>query len=274
MAYTFELNTSDSISLDDYIHHISERVDIEDIESVAGSAPELRKLANNRDFIVQAINRELAHWKQFQAGNSYTSQTIMLGGGDGFFVRANVWEPLEEDEEKVFREKLFSYELPHDHNFTFMTVGYSGSGYETEIYEYDRTQVGKRGPDEVEIRFLERTTLPVGKVMLYRMSEDIHSQHPPRELSISLNLMIRAKSPREQHYFDLGQGKISQVVHPGRGLAAVCRLAAHIGNQETASLLEQVGAVHENPYIRSIACESLMALEPGFSNSRLIRSQS
>ena len=158
---------------------------------------------------------------------------------------------------------MFSYQLPHDHNFTFMTVGYCGPGYETEIYEYDHSQVkGQNAGEAVDIRFLERTTLDTGKVMLYRISKDIHSQHPPKALSISLNLMIRAAHPTQQYYFDLESQKMSQAVHPSSGVVGVCRLAGCVGNAKTASLLEELGATHDSAHIRLTALESLGKLNP------------
>jgi hypothetical protein len=80
-----------------------------------------------------------------------------------------------------------------------MTVGFFGPGYETTIYEYDSSKVTGFVGESVDLRFLETTQLPPGKVMLYRPHADVHAQYPPSELSISLNLMVRdATEKRDQ----------------------------------------------------------------------------
>ena len=40
----------------------------------------------------------------------------------------------------------FFYHVPHDHNFSFLTVGYLGPGYWSEYYEYDYERGGRRCP--------------------------------------------------------------------------------------------------------------------------------
>ena len=142
MAITVETNTTESITLEEYFDYVSSEVAVYDVDEVLNSATALRALANNRSFLVARLNQELADWKNFQTENSYTAPTITLGGGKGFFIRANMWVPMPESAaEREWDRKLYAYEVPHDHNFSFLTVGYLGSGYGTTIYEYDPKSV-------------------------------------------------------------------------------------------------------------------------------------
>src|SRR5579884_2565752 len=142
MALTLNSETSSVTSLEDYTEHIRHHVDVRDLDSVCDSANQLKALANNRDFLVEHLNRELLDWRNCQLTNSYTAQTLLLGGGRDFLSRANIWMPPARDAAaREDQNRLFFYEIPHDHNFSFLTVGYFGPGYETTIYEYDSSGV-------------------------------------------------------------------------------------------------------------------------------------
>jgi hypothetical protein len=130
MALSFSIDTPEVLELDEYIEFVKRNVDLLDVESIAASAPKFRALMNNRKLITDILNRQLQDWETFQAGNTYTAQTFMLGAAPGFFVRANIWAPLSENPEvRAAETQNFYYLVPHDHNFSFMTGGYLGSGY-------------------------------------------------------------------------------------------------------------------------------------------------
>ncbi len=260
MALTLEAKSLPTITLDDYVRYIETSVDVDDLDSLAASAPMLGALASNRKLIADLVDTELRNWRDFQAGNVYIGRTLMLARRERFFVRANMWVPPTRRIGTTSRYNSASeYSIAHDHNFSFMTVGYLGSGYETEIYQIDpRRFVGDEG-ERVDLRFLERTRLPEGKIMLYRAAEDVHSQHFPKEFSISINLMVPTESAnRPQFFFDLDRGMITSRVftEEGRGLA-ICDLAKHVGSATTATLLADIAQTHRSSYMRTAAFEAL-----------------
>src|SRR3546814_8782480 len=83
----------------------------------------------------------------------------------------------------------FFYGKAHDHNFSFLTVGYMGPGYWSEYYEYDYANVAGYVGEKVNLRYIEKSKLDEGKVMLYRIHRDVHLQLPADEMSVSLNIM-------------------------------------------------------------------------------------
>ena len=138
MALTLEADTQESITLEEYVDYVSREVDVDDEASIVASARALRALANNRRFVGQFLTNELRSWKDFQPTNGYTAQTFMLAQRERFAVRANIWEPPAASRElREHQNALYYYQVPHDHNFSFLTVGYLGPGYETVIYERD-----------------------------------------------------------------------------------------------------------------------------------------
>jgi hypothetical protein len=266
MALTIACESDAVLDLDEYIDWVGEHVDVRDEDSIAASADKLRQLGNNQELIVARINRELEDWSSFQADNTYTSQTVLLGGGTGFYVRANLWMPpaaLPEDQEWL--DRLFVYRVPHDHNFSFLTVGYFGSGYETTIWEYERTGLVGEAGENVALNFLERTRLQKGKVMMYRACRDVHSQEHPDECSISLNLIACPPEVLEvnQFMFDTDNSQIAASVEkPVAGHIFLCTLARHVGNGATASILDKLAHTHFSAKARLAALRSLAELEP------------
>jgi hypothetical protein len=226
-------------------------------------------LSNNSTFLTERVNQELADLANFQKANDYSAQTLQLGRGRNCFVRANMWFPRSGKTDDVeWENSLFAYELPHDHNFSFLTVGHYGPGYATSIYEYDPESVVGYPGEQVAISFLEHTTLPAGKVMFYRASKDIHSQEEPFGFSISLNLMVNSPelAMRNQYWFDLTNGTIKSCIqNAGSARLMVCRMAAYLHNGQTADLLDQISQKYFHPATRGMAYQALATIHAGDS---------
>ncbi|MEV4442012.1 HEAT repeat domain-containing protein [Streptomyces sp. NPDC049577] len=259
MAYTLPAARQSPITLADYLDHINATVDTADTDSVLASADALSALNGDADLLVDHLNQELADLASWQNGNPYMGPSLLLGHGENFSVRANIWLPparMSLHEEQT----LHSYEVPHDHTFSFLTVGHFGPGYETTIWEYDPHTVTGVPGEHVELRLLEHTDLPRGKVMYYRAGRDIHTQHHPPALSVSLNLLIhRQDDPHaQQRFFDTDGGRLTgNTPSPAtRSHQILCDLAGHLGDQRTAPLLEHLATTHPSPAVRASALEN------------------
>ncbi|HEY2516255.1 MAG TPA: HEAT repeat domain-containing protein [Polyangiaceae bacterium] len=270
MALTIPTETDKQVSLEEYFEHVLTYCDPDDDESLCASSPMLLALANNRTFMAERLTKELLAWRDFQQGNNYTSQTFTFASFGPFLVRANIWEPRAAtiaENEKDWHDSLFVYDLAHDHNFKFLTVGYYGSGYATKLYEIEPEAVTGRAGQRVPLVYKETTTLPRGKVMFYRAYRDVHAQAQPAELSVSLNLLVSNTSGDyiDQHFFDLETSTMTAC--PGTNSNGVrnlvCRLAQHIGDDRTVNALEEVSAVHPAHRVRVAALEALAGREPG-----------
>lgn len=266
MAYTLDAEVTGNIGIEEYLDYVDRAIDLNDEDSILESAEMLKALSNNTEFIAEKFNEELLRWSDFQHGNGYSSQTLMLGQGTKFAVRANMWVPTGVDRDIWdWESHLYAYSRPHDHNFSFMTVGYFGPGYETQIYEYDPTSITGTAGEPVDLEFLEDTTLPTGKVMYYRASRDIHVQAPPSAFSMSLNLMIVSADfgARDQYWFDLEEGRVTgHVQTPAASQLMMCHLARWFASDSTLDTLDQLTERAVNPRVRLAALDSFAALRP------------
>ena len=266
MAITIETNTTRSITLEEYCEHVGRNVDTRDIDSVVASAVQLRELANNPKFLVEKFNAELLNWRNDQQGGDYSPQTLALARGNGWYARANLWVPPPANPKAAaWHNRIFSYWVPHDHNFTFLTAGYFGPGYETDIYEYDPDRVTGKPGERVGLRLLEHTSLPAGKVMLYRASRDVHVQYHPSAFSMSLNFMLTPPDLNltNQYFFDVGEGRITGCVeNSSSGRILLCQMAKFVGDGATVNILEEQAVRHPMPRVRAACLESLAHLEP------------
>ena len=142
-----------------------------------------------------------------------------------------------------------------------MTVGYHGSGYRTEIYEYEYDKIGGFPGESINLKFLEDTRLEKGKVMFYRKSRDLHIQHPPESLSISLNLMTRdiGKGLRQQYEFDTKNRKIANYVSGDISLrCALIEMAAELASDNALDVLQQLARNHICQRTRMTAFSGLL----------------
>lgn len=263
MAYGYSDSREDTMSIDEFIALVDDQIDIFDEDSVMSAAPSLAALGRNKRALTEALNRELKGWRDFQSSNGYSGQTFILGAGkkQRFFIRANMWIPREAGTPVAdWERKMFAYGLAHDHNFTLLTVGHFGAGYETDIYEYDARQLRGVAHESVDLKFLERTHLNEGRVLLFRKSRDIHIQGAPSEPSVSINLMIpSADATARQLFFDIEKGIAADVneISPDRTEHHVCEMAALVGDARTQSLLHDLSQTSVNPLVREVCGRSL-----------------
>ena len=242
--------------------------DPSDEEKLQSAAIWLKKLGNNRTFLADLLLDQIAGRSNAATAldSGYGPQAIMLspryeGEQGGMFLRANIW-PAEED--LCFQTsgaRSFVYGVPHDHNFSFLTCGYSGPGYRSDYYEYDYESVSGYPSEQVDLRFVERSTLEPGKVMLYRAHRDIHSQLPPDALSVSLNVMHidPAQCWFDQYGFDLERGEVTRLLN-GNTTEVFMRVAIASGSEEAFDFAEWVGQSHPSDRLRLASFEARAAV--------------
>jgi hypothetical protein len=233
--------------------------DPRDEPSLLHAAGWLRRLGNNRDFLAEIMLAELANRHRGDDGAStYGPQVIMLSrlGGE-FFLRANIWPSRDEHMFRASGSGAFVYELAHDHNFDFLTVGYFGPGYWSDYYEYDYETVAGAVGEPARLRFVERSRLEPGKLVHYRAHRDVHSQLPPDALSVSLNVMHAggAQGWLDQYKFDLERNEIAGVL--GTGASEVfMRIAVGLGGEEAMDLARTFARRHPSDRMRLTALEA------------------
>jgi hypothetical protein len=235
---------------------------LETMHIVAGN---LQRLAANREFIRDALLRELMRIATESNLAIFASQSFTIYREPPFSLRLNLWLPPTGSSRKIEQEaRIFSYDRAHDHNFSLLTVGAAGPGYKTCIYEYDPHSIGGYHGEPVEMNFLEDTMLPAGKAMIYRPSRDIHTQIPPDEPSMSLNLLIAEKEVVEapQYFFDVESSSLVIMNDNEIGRrTGFLETIGHFADEQCASLLFDVARQSRNPSLRASA---LQAIRTGF----------
>src|SRR4051812_29793318 len=96
MAFTLSADSSESISLREYVEYMSARVDVRDTDQLLEAADMLRALGNNHSLLADELNAELersVNPEAYYTVDGYSAQTLLLGRGPGFVVRANIWLP-------------------------------------------------------------------------------------------------------------------------------------------------------------------------------------
>lgn len=219
----------------------------------------LRRLGNNRTFLADVLVAELQGCaRSAQEDSAYSPQSLMLSGyRPGYFLRANIW-PGERD--AVFRASgggTFAYGFVHDHNFDFLTLGYHGPGYASDYWEYDCAAVTGRVGEPVALRYTGRRTLDLGTILHYRAHRDVHAQHPPESLSVSLNIMATnpAQGWLDQYRFDPQRGTIAGFLS-ANSTETFLRVALACGSPEAEDLAAHFGRVHPSDRLRLAAFEA------------------
>jgi hypothetical protein len=260
MPIVIDTQETRSLQLEELIERLDTDLDTRCHDSMTAAAADLKALANNRTFLADVVARELKDLAGMQRGNTYTPQVVMLhlNPCKNYFLRANIWPSANDAVMQASGPDPFFYHKPHDHNFNFLTVGYHGPGYWSDYYEYDYDKVAGYPGESMGLRFIERSALTQGKVMLYRAFVDVHDQLPADELSISLNIMENTLRPviTDQYAADTATGVIKKMVNRNN-MVCVLSVAAAIGDENTVEIIDHIARNHVNPRIRFAALRSL-----------------
>ncbi|MFM9829807.1 MAG: transposase [Sphingomonas sp.] len=265
MPRLIDPGAGDAFTLDDLVAALdASDVDVRDEDGFASLGPLLARLGRNRDFLADLVVAELKERCRDQSGmNSYGAQVFLLRPNNGRFVlRANFWPARQDPVVRASGTAPFFYDVPHDHNFPFLTYGYLGPGYWSDYYEYDANTVDVVPGELAGLRFVERARLDPGKLMLYRTGVDVHAQLPPDSFSVTLNILgyDLAQPWRDQLRFDLGSGTIAQglTTTPSEGLLA---LAVEFCGGNGLDLAQDVAVTHPSPRMRFTALTALAGRE-------------
>lgn len=240
-------------------------VDLSDEASVARCTALLAGLSRNRAFLADRVIAALkASYADQLEINRYSAQVFLLHrSARGFYLRANLWPAATDAVTAASGGAAFSYGVPHDHNFSFLTAGYFGPGYVSDYYDVDPEAVDGRLGEPLNLSFAGRSQLAEGKMMLYRAHRDIHSQLPPESLSVSLNIMDEGEQVpwRDQYIVDLEAGTIARRPTLTSG-ELLLRCAVHL-TENGKDVAEQFAKAHPVPRVRANAIGALAAVEEG-----------
>jgi len=273
MPRLIDPGAGDAITLEALIDALeSTHIDARDEDGFASLGPLLARLGRNPRFLADMAIAEL---KQRCAGqiatNSYGGQVFLLHPpGSRYVVRANFWPALNDAVTRASGSAALFYGMPHDHNFPFLTYGYLGPGYRSDDYERDPDAILGLPGETAGLRFVERSQLTPGALMLYRARRDVHCQIPPETFSVSLNILAYdpAQPWCEQYRFDLARNTVAEglTVTPSEALVA---LAAGFGDGNGIDLASDFAAHHPIARMRVTALDALIAAEPDEALRRL-----
>jgi hypothetical protein len=266
MPRVIDAATEESIELAELVEMLETGdFDSRDEDNFASWGPQLKKLGNNRTFLADLMIEELKGRCEGQVrDNQFSAQVVMLRHkAERYYIRANFWPALTDSVIRHGGTDPFFYNIPHDHNFSFLTVGYLGPGYWSDYYEYDYGAVAGVPGEDVALRFIEKARLEQGKVMLYRAHQDVHLQLPADAMSVSLNIVESAHSAsfRDQYRFDVENRKIDGIM-TRMSIEPMLALAAHFGGEEGADLLVSFADRHPSDRIRWSALRARAAAAP------------
>lgn len=235
----------------------------------------LRALANDKTFLSRQVNEDLRRALEGGKTQLYSPQSMIIARSEKCAFRANLWYPAPpESERERVEKKLFSYELPHDHNFSFATIGYLGPGYRTDIYRYDRSKVQGLVGEEVDLCFRETAELTAGRILVFESGRDVHTQYTPESLSISLNLICTdaEEAAKPQYLFDVDSSTIVGLAeHKLTRSVGLVRFAKYLGNAETIELVEAIAMAASQPILRAAGFDALLHLAPAGERERIER---
>ena len=108
----------------------------------------------------------------------------------------------------------------------------------------------------MDLRFVERSALSEGRVLHYRARRDVHCQHPPESLSVSLNICAAnpAQGWFDQYRFEVDRGRIAGVLNASAN-EVMLRLGVALGHEDARALAADFADHHPSAAMRRVAGE-------------------
>jgi len=238
-------NVSDqisSITLQNFCEEIEMIGSIITLNDYQRVIPLMRSLAANKTLLVDYYASELQNPEQFGQKQKLSLQTLILAELNNCEVRMVFWPPKDKS---ASRNELasFAYAIPHDHNFHFASICYSGSGYHTDMYTYDNNAIQHVVGEKVKITQLGQYHLEVGDILIYEKSSDIHTQIPPESLTMTINIIPKQSFNNYQLYFDLNSSEIQDVVEESSQLKYLEKLTNSLNSQPLTKSFERLKSI-------------------------------
>ena len=250
---------SDVIGLGDFIEYASSNVDCRDPDSVAAAAPMLRSLANDRRLLLAPLHQQMR--EQFSHRKTPSTQVVVLGGGQDFYVRVDLWPAASHARSQLFAEQFGLYAIGTGQSFPTLMTGYFGPGLIHDLYAYEPLAIKGMPGERVPLTFVERVTLSTQVAALFLPHGEVIQRVAPQSFSASLSLMIHHETG-DMHLVDVASQTLCdyppQISSSRR--AAMLRLAGLIGDANTQQYLEDISAAHFCPRTRQAAREAMEAL--------------
>ncbi len=243
-----------AVDLAECIARLDERgVDLAQPEGVAAAATLLARLSLDRTFLIDFALAELKdHCAGQQSANRYNAQVLLLHRAPGrHLLRANFWPGADDAILAASGRAQYFYDVPHDHNFAFLTLGYMGPGYGSRWYEQDVEQTAGYPGEPVALRLTEEGRLHAGRLLHYRAGQDVHDQLPPESLSVSINIIPETPGTvwRNQHIFDLDHGRVARMPTLS-GSEILLRIAGTLGGGNGHDVAQHIARSHPLPRVR------------------------
>lgn len=243
-----------------------------DDEALVAMAPLLAGLYRDRDFLRRRLHEQLELCLEGSPRITATSQTLNLGGlGGGHYLRMVFWPSPRDEFYARCDNSVFYYGKPHDHNFSFLTVGYDGPGYESDYHEIGQPTTDWYPGTEVELRSTGRKQLTPGRLMFYRRHVDVHSQLPPSANSITVNIMSPSSrgAKGSQYIFSAAADRVEQVMQT-RFNPVIFEMAQCIADDGVHEQIEHIALHHDDDYVRYYAFRSLAMRDDGQWGARFV----
>lgn len=226
----------------------------------------LARLSANREFLGRLAIADLKDGGARQRDiNMYGAQVIMLHRQPRrHFIRANLWPSADDAVVRASGLSHYFYHVPHDHNFPFVTVGYAGPGYRSRWFEADYDAIAGYEGEQVPLKLVEEGCLSPGRILHYRAHRDVHDQHPPDALSISINIIPESACAvwRDQYLFDADISGLRAVQTCSQG-EILLRIAVACGDDDGLDLAHEFARKHASHRARWNGWVALMGAAQG-----------
>lgn len=175
-------------------------------------------------------------------------------------LRVNFWLPIGGGKFYAREKEMYSYELGHNHDFRFFTVGHFGPGYVTDLCEIDPDVISGIPGEHVDLLNRSTEQLTPGKVIYFETFSDVHVQHPPDQMSISINLIIGVENwKKEQYEIDLNSSRlVGGVMQSPVGRTMACLdFASYFADDATQSLFKDFADDKTFERVRTAALDAI-----------------
>jgi hypothetical protein len=264
MAHVFNVERLPPVCPEEYLRDFIEHGDSMDLSCMLEYGGKLGAVVSNKNALIERVNAELGSWRD-GFNTMYTQGSMLLAGKrrQNAYLRVNFWPVIPESTpDRAKLELIYSYGIPHDHGFSFLTANYFGPGYVTDIYDYDYEDLIGADGEPVGLAFAQTVKLDDSTGIYFEAGKDVHVQYQPAALTVSVNLMLYnpGDRSRDQFYFDLENKRVTGFAAGALSVrrSELIRIAGVVGDATTTGLLTDIALSYGCRSTRRAALKQLL----------------
>ena len=253
------MDQSGSYTVEQFIEDIEHNdiLNMDEYDKCFNISRMLSKVTNELEYKREILKNKIDNVGDSGIIDGYGDTSVILRSTENYSIRIVKWLPENLVPSPDLERSGLAYQIAHNHDFNLITKGVYGSGYQTDLYDFQADRVAGAIGEKVKLKYNGRFQLQLGSVIWYRRCFDVHVQVPPSDFSISFNVIPKSRNiGYGQFIFDIEENEIINFARNGvmRSLSCISLISSLYPNEKSYGIVEEAIKYTDSEWLKIALC--------------------